>query len=264
MNLEVLISAMNISSNEDFCEGFIWLQNKGIPIVMINQCTNVKPNLYHTKKNLKIISVHSSGLSKSRNQALIHAEKNICHISDDDLKYVSNFNIIIESAYSNNPEADIIIFQIKTENNIKYKNYNSEKKWLNRFDLAKVSSVEITFKRKSILTKKIKFDEQFGLGARFSTGEEFIFLSDALSQGLKILYLPIPIVIHSLESSGKKLNNKKLIEAKGAMFFRVYGKLGYLYALAFSLKKYQNSNVNFIKFINCILKGMKNYRQLKE
>jgi glycosyl transferase family 2 len=269
MSLEVLISTMNVSSKEELPEGFIWLQRKGIPIVLINQCTTIAPVLLIKEKDILVISEKEVGLSRSRNQAIINSNRDICHFSDDDLKYVADFKLIVEMAYSENPEADIIVFQIlandseKYNDGEKYKDYGTKKKWLSIMDVAKVSSVEITFKRKSILSKKINFDENFGLGTNFPTGEEFIFLTDAIKKGLKILYLPIPIVIHPLESSGKNFNNKKLIEAKGAMLYRIFGLSGYIFLFFFSLKKYNNSNFSFLNFANYMINGIKKYRQLK-
>lgn len=257
------MSSMNISSKEELSEGFMWLQRNGIPIVLINQCTTIKPNLHISDKGILIISEKESGLSRSRNQAIMNSKRDICHVSDDDLKYVPDFKLIIEMAYSDNPEADVIVFQIKTNDGEKYKDYRTEKKWLNIMDVAKISSVEISFKRKSILSKKIYFDENFGLGTNFPTGEEFIFLTDAIKKGLKILYIPVPIVIHPQESSGKDFNHEKLIEAKGAMLFRIFGIAGYFYSFLFSFKKYNNSNFSFLNFTKNMLKGIKKYRQFK-
>jgi len=261
VNLDVLISTMNISSIKELSQGYFWLQKHCIPIVLINQCTKVKPTLIVKKNNLLIISEKSIGLSKSRNLAIKNSQKEICHISDDDIRYVKNFDIIIETAYSNNPKADIIVFQIKTQDDLKYKNYYPNKKWIGIMGVAKVSSVEITFKRRSILSTKLKFDEKFGLGTDFPSGEEFIFLTDAIKKGLKILYIPKPIVIHTFESSGKNLNNRKLVEAKGAMFFRVFGIFGYLYLILFSLKKHNQSYFGLLNLMKYMINGIKKYRQ---
>ena len=46
----------------------------------------------------------------------------------------------------------------------------------------------------------------FGLGTIFNTGEEFIFLSEALDQNAKILFIPDYIAVHPRDSSGKRFS----------------------------------------------------------
>ena len=125
-----------------------------------------------------------------------------------------------------------------------------------------VSSIEITFKLKSIQNANIKFDEEFGLGTEMPTGEESIFLVDAYKKKfLKILYVPIPIVIHPLESSGTEWNNEKMIKGKGAMFGRMFGKFGYFFNLLFSLKKYSlyKKEHSFVVFFGMMNDGLSNF-----
>ena len=128
--------------------------------------------------------------------------------------------------------------------------------------IMKVSSIEIAFRINSIKIKNLKFDEKFGLGTNNPTGEEAIFLSDALKQGLKILYIPLPIVFHPKESSGGMFkDNPKLIRAKGAMFYRIFGIWGYLVSFLFALKKYRMSNYKFFKFLTYMLEGINKYKK---
>jgi len=126
----------------------------------------------------------------------------------------------------------------------------------------RVASVEIAFKRNSINKTHLRFDENFGLGALFPTGEENIFLADALDKGLKLLYIPIPIVTHPPESSGQDYDNIKLVQAKGAMFERIFGLKGYAVSFLFTLKKYKSSRHSLFRFYSLMLQGAKKYHDL--
>jgi GT2 family glycosyltransferase len=226
--------------------------------LIINQLINKESSDY---SKLNLFSYKEKGLSKSRNRAIEHCNSDIALISDDDVIYVKNIQEILMKAFEENPEADIITFQIKTPEGKFFKNYKYIPFMHNIKSLMKVSSIEIALKVDSIRKNNIKFDENFGLGSRFPTGEEIIFLTDALKKGLKIKFLPITIAYHKKESSGGNFkNNISLIKAKGAMFYRIFGSKGYLISLIFALKKYKLSNYSFFKFYKLMLEGIKEYK----
>jgi glycosyltransferase involved in cell wall biosynthesis len=204
------------------------------------------------------------GLAKSRNMAIESASNDICLISDDDLEYLESIEDNILNKFKEYQDADIITFCIKTPDNKPYKKYKDNIFWHTKRTIMSVSSVEIAFRLDSINRVNLRFDENFGLGSQFPTGEEIIFLSDALDNGLKILYVPIDIVIHPIESSGKNYHNINLIEAKGAMFYRLFGILGYVASGLFTLKKYKESPFSLIKFYQIMINGINKYRRVDE
>jgi len=228
-----------------------------VPHLIINQLINSE-SIDASQENL--FEYTERGLSRSRNHALNHAAGEICLLSDDDLHYKEDIEDIIIQAFDENPTADIITFQIETPEGKPFKNYKTEPFWHNKRTIMRVSSVEMAFKRNAIEESHLRFDDNFGLGAEFPTGEENIFLSDALNKGLKLLYMPIPIVIHPPESSGQNYDNIKLVQAKGAMFERIFGLKGYAVSFLFTLKKYKSSKHTLLGFYSLMLQGAKKYR----
>ena len=230
------------------------------PHLIINQLINSE-SIDASRKNL--FEYTERGLSRSRNHALGHATGEICLLSDDDLYYKEDIESLVIQAFEENPTADIITFQIETPEGKPFKNYKTEPFWHTKRTIMRVASVEMAFKRNSIEESHLRFDENFGLGAAFPTGEENIFLSDALDQKLKILFIPLPIVIHPPESSGRDFDNAKLIQAKGAMFTRIFGLSGYGVSFLFALKKYRLSSYSLFHFFGLMIQGAKRYRELK-
>ncbi len=251
-NITLLIS----TTDDKFLEREL---NVGVPCVVINQLIHKEQSDYD---RVNVFSYKEKGLSKSRNRAIEKVtDTDICLISDDDVEYKQDFDKIIVQAFAENPDADIITFQIETPDKQKYKKYREHKFRHNIISILKVSSVEIAFRKQSIIKKKLLFDENFGLGTDFSSGEEIIFLSDALKKGLNIIYIPIPIVIHSRESSGKDYKNSQLAPAKGALFYRVFGWKSYLLIPLFALKHYKETSYSFFKFVRLMFKGIKQYNR---
>lgn len=249
MNFQILISTVN----SNFLKKI-----KSIPAkyILINQYDDITAI---TSKNY-IYNFNERGLAKSRNHAIKLAEADICLVSDDDLEYKKNIEAIILDAFLKNDDADIITFQVETPDGNMYKKYRPTPFWHRRKSIMSVSSVEIAFKMASVQRVGLKFDENFGLGSKFPTGEEVIFLTDALKKNLNILYIPIPIVIHPAESSGKNYDNIALIEAKGAMFFRLFGYLGYVASALFAYKKHSFSPYSLRVFMFNMFSGIKKYR----
>jgi len=67
---------------------------------------------------------YQKGVTKSKNKALEHGNGEICLLSDDDIIFKPNIDKKIINAFENNPEADIITFQIETPEGEPFKNYD--------------------------------------------------------------------------------------------------------------------------------------------
>lgn len=245
--VEILMSTVNSHRLSIDAENYI----------IINQITDKS---IPKKEKENVFSYRNKGLSKSRNKALQHAKGDICLITDDDVQFTDNVENIIWDTFKENPKADIITFQIQTPEGNHYKNYPNKKYWHDPNSLMNISSIEIAFRRDRVIEKKLEFDELFGLGSIFPTGEEYIFLTDALKKGLKILYVPKVIVIHPNESSGQNWQGADFIKAKGAMLYRVFGWKALYWLLILSFKKYGHSEFTFSNYFSCMLGGIRQYK----
>lgn len=192
--------------------------------IIINQTTTDQPKVV-TKNKAVYYNYNEKGLSVSRNRAISHSKSKICIISDDDVKFKNKYEKAILKAYEDYPEADVIVFQVTRIGGERNKTFCKVPKRLNRFTIMKVSSVEITFKRESIVKNKIKFNPLFGAGAKFQMGEENLFLKDCLEKGLNIYYVPVEIAkVNMNTSSWFNGYGIKYFESKGA-FFKAYSPI---------------------------------------
>ena len=163
----------------------------------------------------------SKGLSVNRNVALSQATAPLLLISDDDVDYTEAGLMEVINAFNRHKDMDIITFR--------YVSISHEKFYPSRIcDLAHpekgyfVTSFEIGFRRKAV-QGKIWFNENFGIGATFPSGEEEIFLRDCLDAGLKGIYLPITIARHDgTTTSDRNLMLASRPQTKGAVFLRLH------------------------------------------
>lgn len=258
MNLEFLVATMNRSSLS-----FLKKMNLSGNILVINQYNDVKLQ-EDTKNGVRYLNYKEKGLSKSRNRALENAIGDICVLADDDLKYVSNVEDIIKQAYKKYIDADVIVFQIKNSNGELYKKYSQKEHRIGRLNSMKVSSVEITFKRKSIIDNKIIFDEKFGAGAKYYCGEENIFLSKCIDNKLKIIYIPTLIgQLQDSESSWFCGYDEKYFKSKGAVFYKLFNKLYPIIIIQFAIRKRKlfgkNNKIN--KTVELMFRGVKEIKK---
>lgn len=249
MKIEFLVSTVN-RTNVDFLKSiFVNFDLDDIDILVINQCdkNNIKKakELKSTER-IKIISVEERGLSKSRNLALLNSTGDICLIADDDIVYNPNILERIRSDYQNN-SFEIINYksEIGGKPNRKLKNHSVLPH--NYRSIFSVMSIQISFLREKIIEKGLSFDNQFGIGSEYTSGEENIFIKDCMDNGLSAGKSGFEINKHPEELNTSILTHK-VLKSKGPLFKRMFNQWAAFFILcAFFIYKSPSivKNTNF-------------------
>ena len=194
---------------------------------------------------IKTLELDKLGLSYARNESLklVAPESTFVTLSDDDCWYPPN---TVEKVHEQGIGFDgCLCFQIfDPVINDYYKNYPQvfDEKLTLRKSL-KISSIEI-FISSSIISQGIRFDERFGLGTKYPSGEENIFLFDIIRKNYIIRYFP-EIIVYHLKPDWK--NKEYIFKGKGALFTRLYNKpLAFVMVNIYAFMKKQYS-VNIIR-----------------
>ena len=255
MKLEVLLSIMNLDKNK--------LNKMGITTntVVINQCNETG---YEEFENFRIYSYNEKGLSNSRNRGLENAKGDIILLCDDDVIYDKDYEKIILNEFEKNPKADIIVFNIESPNrNIKE---NSRNKRIRIYNALRYTSARIAFKMQSIKNANIKFNTTFGAGAKYSHGEDTLFLVDALRNKLKIYSSKKYIgTVHQKESTWFKGHDEKFFYDKGAIFTAVNKRIRKILIIQYLLRhKEVLDKIKFREALKIMLKGSNDYLKINE
>ena len=248
MKLEVLLSVMNLDEND------LSKMNITSKCTVINQCGK---NGFHVSKNFNIYDSKDTGLSNSRNLGLNKVTEDIVILCDDDVVYNSDYEEMIISEFESNPEADVVVFNIDSPN--RRIRLNKRNKKLNFFNILSFSSCRIAFRRKSI--GNITFNTLFGAGAKYSSGEDSLFLVDCLNRGLKIYSSTKNIgLVKHLSSTWFRGYNEKYFFDKGALFTAINKRYRHLLILQYLLRHRELFvDIKFFDAYKIMLKGSKSY-----
>lgn len=265
LKLELLLSTMNRTSLDFLVDMFPKGSYLNHNILIVNQTSQTKL-LESEHSNIRVINSFESGLTKSRNLALKSTIGDICLIADDDVKYMSDFEEVVQNAFCFYDDADIVTFKMKDFEDQYFKPYHDEIRH-NKDTVKTVNSVVIAFKPESIKGSSIAFNTHFGLGSTFETADEYIFLRDALKANLKLYFMPKTILNHHFNSSGRDSGSNRLVFARSALFYKYSGILGYLrlckYLYLINKDGYIKKSEFFKKF-KVGLKGISAFKRLSK
>lgn len=228
--------------------------------VIINQCDEDEKEQIELDNNKACLWINSKerGLSKSRNMAIQNSKADICLIADNDEIFDDDVEEKILKAYKELPRADIIVFNLHNkQTKLKNKIYK-----LKRLECLRVYSLQISFKRQSVIENNLKFDINLGAGTGNGAGEENKFLLDAYDKGLKIYHYPINIArMVENESTWYTGYDEEYFYKRGASTRYILGFwLSCVYAIYFLTFKYKEfkDNISMIKALKSTFAGIKN------
>ena len=207
--------------------------------VIVNQCdSDAVEEQKLNDQSVRMYSTTQRGLSRSRNMAISQSNADICLISDDDEIYVNGYEEKLIKAFTEYPQADVILFQVKNDIG---KTFSPTPFKVGYLQALKFASWQIAFRRKSIINAEIKFDIEMGSGTGHGSNEETKFLYDCLRKGLRIQYVPIEIAQLIPGSASQWFNgfNSTYFLNRGWSTARYMGKFfGTFYVTYFAIRKF--------------------------
>jgi glycosyltransferase involved in cell wall biosynthesis len=256
MTLEVLVAA--VEQNVDELIHGMRIESDA---VIVNQGI-VDCVTHHDNGNVRALEVGMSahGVGISRNTAILNSMADILLFSDQDIVYEKGYATAIEKEFAMHPEADMILFNIqvgeerKTYENLKWKRVH----WYN---CGRYGAVSFAIRREKLLESRVMFSQLFGGGAKYSAGEDSLFLKDLMDRGIRVYASPILI---GREEEGNstwfKGYDEKFFFDRGVLYKQLYGIMAKPWAVRFLLAHKDKLCTNYtVKDAYRIMKkGIKN------
>ncbi len=231
MKVQVLASVMNQTPAETAAH-----MQLDSDAVIINQCDRLGyEEMEYRGHTVRFYSFPERGVGRSRNEAILRADSDICLFSDADIVYEPGYEKVISREFEKNPDADMILFNVIVEEN--RRTYHIEKyqrvRWYN---CGRYGAVSFAVRRESLLASGVTFSLLFGGGAKYSNGEDSLFLKEFMKKGYKVYAAPVTIAREEAgESTWFAGHNEKFFRDRGVLYHYLYGKMDWAMALRFLL-----------------------------
>ncbi len=231
MKLQILVAAVNEEVNK-----LADKMNLETEAIIVNQCDSFDYQQYmHKERLIRCYSMKERGVGLSRNTALMRADEEICLFSDEDIVFYSGYEQLVLSAFEKNPDADIITFNFKVDpSRATYQNKEAGRiRWYN---YGRYPTYAVAARTESLRKANVSFSLLFGGGAKYSNGEDSLFLHDCLKKGLH-LYAGTELLGEEVyrESTWFRGYNEKFFYDRGVLYGHLYGVLAKPFSLRFLL-----------------------------
>lgn len=260
MSVQVLISTMH-RVDLDFLE----VMNLNSDAIVINQADRF--SYIKTKKRSKTIemfTLNERGVGLSRNTALMRATADVVLIADDDICYVDGYEQLVAKAFEDRPDADMILFNFQSTNPDRPEYLIGKEGRVRWYNSLRYGAFRIALRTASFRKKNLTFSLEFGGGAPYMSGEDSLFIYNAIKRGLVAYAVPIGLgtVTHETSTWFHGYDEKFFLD-KGALFAAISKSWGKIFVIYYVLRNYKSFN-NFgtkLHLIKLVFKGIDDYEK---
>lgn len=261
MTLETLVSA--VKENTTTLASKMNLESDAI---IVNQCNiNAYEEYEYGGHCIRCYSFREKGVGLSRNNALMRAKADIILFSDEDIVYQNGYAEKILKAFETYSDADMLLFNMSVSK--ERATYHTEKKTRIRwYNCGRYPTYSFAIRREKLHKSGITFSLLFGGGAKYSNGEDSIFIRECIKKGMKVYALPVLIGKEvARQSTWFHGYNEKFFFDRGVLYRYLYGIMAKPFAMRFLLKHqdvfFQEGNEIPLKQAYKLMKqGMKEMR----
>ncbi len=230
--------------------------------IVVNQCDSTSYEEFESGGNrILFMSLPERGVGLNRNTALMRADADIVVFADDDVRYTDSMKEDIITAFENELKADILMFNVPSTNKMRPSPIALRKMRIRRYNCLRYGTFLMAARLDSLQKANIYFSLLFGGGARYSSGEDSLFIWTALKRKLKIYAVPIQIgTVSHAETTWFKGYTNKFFEDKGALFYSLSRNFYIFLIIQFLIRKRDMGNQSFTKKLFLMLKGVKDFK----
>ena len=260
MSLQVIVATMH---QKDY--SLLDRMNIQSDAIICNQCDKTEFTEFEYKgHNIKWLSFTDRGVGLNRNNGLMRATADIVLFADDDVVYKDGYAKTIEDYYAANPKADVVIFNMHRTRDGKTKLVVTKEGKASKKSITGYGTYCVSARREKLHFHNITFHLQFGGGAKYSCGEDTLFLQDCSKKKLQIYTTKqfIGDVDHGTSTWFNGYTDKFFYD-KGALYYSIDHNLAELYSLYHCIKYrdtykdygWKNAFFQMRKGILCCRKG---------
>ena len=174
------------------------------------------PQQLQLRNDFRIIKFATRGSGTNRAHGMEICRGDVVLVSDDDLSYSADGLQSVIDSFDSHPDCDVLTFRYESDFvSKKFADYEFD--WRAAPKGSYVTAFEIAFRREAV-QDNITFNTHFGVNGDFCAGEEDLFFGEMKRRGLRMRYIPLTICFHPGPTTSDRVDERLLIEAKGAVF----------------------------------------------
>ena len=253
MNIQVLVAAMNQTDHS-----LLEKMNIQTDAIVGNQCDKNEIEKFEWKGHqISYLHFAERGVGLNRNNALMRADGDICLFADDDMVYVDGYDLALEQAFQEHPEADVIIFNITDPTNSRYMIKETGRvHWLNYL---RYGTARVAVRLERVRENGIYFNQLFGGGTPYCHGEDNLFLTACLRNKLKIVAVPLELaaLTEERESTWNQGYDEKYLHDQGILYKAISRKYWKLLCLQDAVRRHKSYQMSAGKAYQLMVEGGK-------
>lgn len=207
--------------------------------------------------HFRMITTDTRGVGLNRNIALLAADADILLFADDDVVYYDDMPQAVVTAFEENPQADVLIFGMDIVKNGKViERRHLKNQRLHVFNAMRFGTYRIAIRRNALLRANIMFNQNFGGGCPFSSGEDSLFLKACFDRGLKVYADQYVLGTCAKDTSTWFVGcNEKYFYDKGVLMRYLFPCVPHVMALYFAIRFKRQTEVSVWQRIWLMQKG---------
>ena len=233
MTFELLVSCVQKDPHE-----LAEIMNIASDAVIVSQLEELASSeeFDYNGNRIRAFRSRSGGVGINRNTCIELSCADIILFADEDIVYDKGYADKVLKEFADHPEADVLLFNMRVcEERRTY--WNDSYKPVRWYNCGRYPAYSIAVRASKLKSLGIKFSLLFGGGARFSNGEDSLFLKDCLDKGLKMFAVPA-VLGEEVPRPSTWFNgyNDKFFYDRGVLYHYLYGKSAWLWGIRWLLK----------------------------
>ena len=226
---------------------------------IINQCGQDGVRMHG---GIPVVDSSQRGLARSRNLALDKAQAEFIWLCDDDVAIAPDAEKTILSAFEEHPEADAIAFNVTSLTPDRPQRPIVAEHSLKLSNSMRYPTYRFVYRLAALKKAGLRFDERFGSGSVYTSGEDSLFTAACLKAGLKLIAMPLEIgCVEHADSGWFDGFTDKFLHDKGALFEAIFGfGLPYCALMLYRHPEWRGGRPLF-KALTIMQKGAREYRR---
>ena len=233
MTFELLVSCVQKDPHE-----LAEIMNIASDAVIVSQLEELASSeeFDYNGNRIRAFRSRSGGVGINRNTCIELSCADIILFADEDIVYDKGYADKVLKEFADHPEADVLLFNMRVcEERRTY--WNEGYKKVTLFNSGRYPAYAIAARASKLKASGVKYSLYFGGGAKYSNGEDSLFLKDSLKAGLKLIATPVVLGEEiPRPSTWFKGYNDKFFYDRGVLYRCLYGSMAKIFGIRWLLK----------------------------